>query len=113
MGKYRELVGKQNVTALAQIEGIHGEVQGAGGQTECYCPRPNRGDGWGMQLCQCRWLRRRCHGGVVTGPGDVVICTGGVLGAGSTCFECMCDVFDWLASHVLGGLCWDWGCVRC
>ena len=54
-----------------------------------------------------------CIGGVVTGPGDVVICTGGVLGAGSTCFECMCDVFDWLASHVLGGLCWDWGCVRC
>merc|ERR1719266_2934004 len=58
--KYRELVGKQNVTALAQIEGMDGEcsyarkapeVQGAGWQTECYCSRPNRGDGWGMQLC--------------------------------------------------------------
>merc|ERR1719220_577917 len=84
-------VGKQNVTALAQIEGMDGE-----------CSFVNVVGCAGAVMAAVMG----CIGGVVTGPGDVVICTGGVLGAGSTCFECMCDVFDWLASHVLGGLCW-------
>merc|ERR1712060_76106 len=48
-----------------------------------------------------------CITGAITGPGDVILCVGAILGVGSACFDCICEVLEQL------DLCYDWGCLKC